>query len=146
MSSKLLTITVTVFLVLVFSMFLFIDSFNDRLNEATGLVVNSQSFPTYLETHPAIENMPKSSLIGIVIGNRNYEIEGKNVYLSDKQKINDIKITLPEDYEAVIGNLGLCEAVRKATKNNELGVDFYINKAILLLKYRNLLKYKGCLK
>ena len=146
MSGKLLIATVIIFLGLAFSMFLFIDSFDNKFSEATGLAVSSESFPTYLETHPAIENMPKSSSIGIVIGNRNYEIEGKNVYLSDKQKINDIKITLPEDYEAVIGDLGLCEAVRKATKNNEFGVDFHINKAILLLKYRKLLKYGGCLK
>lgn len=145
MSTKLFTIGVAVFLAVAFSMFLFIDSFNGNLNEATGLIVSELSFPTYLETHPAIESMPKSSSVGLVIGNKNYEIEGKNVNQITEHSEEDIKITLPENYETVIGELGLCEAMRKASKDNQLKVELYTNKIFLLLKYRKLLKYGGCL-
>lgn len=147
MSAKLFTIGVALFLAVAFSMFLFIDSFNGNLNEATGLIVSEQSFPTYLETHPAIESMPRSSSIGLVIGDKNYEIEGHSVYLSNEEIVDkDIKVTLPENYETLIGELGLCEAIRKASKDNDISVELHASKAVLLLKYRKLLKYGGCLK
>lgn len=145
MSTKIFTIGIAVFLAVAFSMFLIIDSFNEKLNEATGLIVSEESFPTYLETHPAIGSMPKSSSVGLVIGSKNYEIEGRNVYLINEHANEDFKITLPENYETIIGDLGLCEAVRKANKDNQLKVDLYVNKAFLLLKYRKLLKYSECL-
>lgn len=146
MSAKLLTIGIALFLAVAFSIFILIDSLGGNLNEATGLVVSEESFPTYLETHPAISSLPRSSSVGLVIGSKNYEIEGRNVYLSDSQINNDLKITLPEGYETIIGELGLCNAIRKANNEKELVVDFYTSKATLLLKYRNLLKYGECLK
>ncbi len=146
MSAKVFTIGVAMFLAVAFGMFLFIDSFKGSLNEATGLVVSDGSFPTYLETHPAIESMPKSSSIDIVIGNNNYEIEGRNVYINNNEVDSDIKVILPENYESIIGELGLCEAIRKANSDNDLKIELYTNKATLLLKYRKLLKYGECLK
>lgn len=146
MSAKVFTIVVAMFLAVAFSMFLFIDSLNGSFNEATGLVVDSESFPTYLQTHPAIESMPKSSSIGLAIGNNQYEIDGRDVYFIDERIDSDIQITLPQDYESVIGELGLCEAIRKASKENSLGVELHTNKATLFLKYRKLLKYSECLK
>lgn len=146
MSAKLFTIVVAIFLAVAFSMFLFIDSLNGNLNEATGLVVSEDSFSTYLETHPAIESMPKSSSVELVIGDTSYEIEGHNVYVSEKQIDHDLKISLPEGYEKVIGELGLCDAMRMANKDNSLNVELYSSKTMLFLKYRNLLKYGECLK
>lgn len=146
MSAKLFTIVVAIFLAVAFSMFIFIDSLNGNLNEATGLVVSEDSFSTYLETHPAIESMPKSSSVELVIGDTIYEIEGRNVYVSEKQMDNDLKISLPEGYEKVIGEFGLCEAMRMANKDNSLNVELYSSKTMLFLKYRNLLKYGECLK
>ena len=146
MSGKLLTITVIIFLALAFGMFLFIDSFNRDLNEATGLAVSAESFPTYLETHPAIENLPNKAAIEIKIGENDYEIDGQNVHLSNNDvKDKDIKISLPEGFETVIGELGLCEAVKKAYNENTLSVETYASKVNLLLKYRNLLKYNDCI-
>src|SRR5687767_7777489 len=97
MSGKLFTIGVLIFLATAFVMFLFIDSFKGNTNnEATGLVVSTESFPTYLETHPAIASMPKSSAIELDIGGSIYEIEGQNVHITDKEIVNkDIKISLP---------------------------------------------------
>lgn len=146
MSAKVLTIGVAMFLAVAFGMFLFIDSFKGSLNEATGLVVSEGSFPTYLETHPAIESMPKSSSIDVVIGDNNYEIEGRSVYLNNNEVDSDIKVILPENYESIIGELGLCDAIRKANRDNDLKIELYTNKAALLLKYRKLLKYGECLK
>ncbi|MBM3232335.1 hypothetical protein FJZ21_03095 [Candidatus Pacearchaeota archaeon] len=145
MSAKLFTIGVAIFLAVAFTMFLFIDSFNGELNEATGLIVSQESFPTYLENHPAIESMPKSSSIGVIIGENNYEIEGRSVRPIAEHSEEDIKIILPENYEKIIGEVGLCEAVRKVNKDNEFKVELYSNKAFLLLKYRKLLKYGKCL-
>ncbi len=145
MSTKVFTIGIAIFLAVAFSMFLFIDSFNGNLNEATGLIVSEESFPTYLETHPAIESMPRSSSVGLTIGNTNYEIEGKNVNKISEHSEEDLKIILPENYETVIGEIGLCEAIRKANSENQLKVELYTNKAILLMKYRKLLKYSECL-
>lgn len=146
MSAKLFTLGIALFLAVAFSMFIFVDSLNGNLNEATGLIVSDESFPTYLETHPAITSLPKSSSVGLLIGNKNYEIDGRNVYLTDDQGSKDIKITLPEGYETIIGELGLCDAIRKANKDNQLVVDIYASKTTLLFKYRKLLKYGECLK
>lgn len=126
-------------------MFATIDSFDSKLNEATGLVVSEQSFSTYLETHPAIESMPKSSSVGLVIGSKNYQIEGKSVNEITDHGEEDLRITLPENYETIIGDMGLCEAIRKANSENQLKVELYSSKAVLLLKYRKLLKYGECL-
>lgn len=146
MSAKLFTIGVAMFLAVAFSMFLFIDSFSGNLNEATGLVVSEGSFPTYLETHPAIESMPKSSSIGVVIGDNSYEIEGRSVYTTNSEVTNDIEIMLPENYETIIGELGLCDAIKKANSENDLKIELHASKATLFLKYRKLLKYSECLK
>lgn len=146
MSAKLFTIGVAMFLAVAFAMFLFIDSLNGDMNEATGLIVSEGSFPTYLETHPAIESMPKSSSVGVVIGENNYEIEGRSVYLSNDEIDNDIKVILPADYEEIIGELGLCDAIRKANTENNLKIELHASKATLFLKYRKLLKYSECLK
>lgn len=145
MSVKVFTLGIALLLAVAFGMFIFIDSFNGKLNEATGLVVEEKSFPTYLETHPAIESMPKSSSIELVIGNKNYEIKGGNVRASAEELQGDIKITLPQDYESIIGELGLCEAIKKANRENQLKVELYESKAVLLFKYRKLLKYSECL-
>ncbi|MEK6894378.1 MAG: hypothetical protein AABX10_02860 [Nanoarchaeota archaeon] len=146
MSAKLFTVGVAMFLAVALGLFLFIDSFKGNLNEATGLIVGEDSFPTYLETHPAIESMPKSSSIGVIIGENNYEIDGRSVYLNNGEMDNDIEVILPENYETIIGELGLCDAIKKANSDNDLKIELHANKATLLLKYRKLLKYSECLK
>lgn len=133
------------FLATAFVMFLFLDSLKGNTTEATGLVVSEESFPTYLETHPAIEGMPDSSLVELNIGDNTYEIEGQHVYLTQSEGEKDLKITLPSGYEEIIGQIGLCNAVKKANENNELGVELHASKATILFKYRKLLKYGECL-
>lgn len=145
MSAKLLTLTMAIFLAVAFGMFLFIDSFGGNLNnEATGLAVSSESFPTYLETHPAVSSLPKSASIGIKIGSYSYDIDGRDVSLTQSLENKDVIISLPEGYEGVIGEFGLCNAVKKAYNDNKLSVETFSSKTTLLLKYIKLLKYKDC--
>lgn len=146
MSSKLFTIGILILLALAFSIFIFIDSFKGKINEATGLAVSIESFPTYLETHPAIESLPKSSIVELKIGETTYEIEGRNVHKEQVIKEKDVKITLPSGYETIIGEIGLCNAIKKANSEKDLKVDFYTSKPMLFLKYRKLLKYRECIK
>lgn len=129
-----------------FGIFMFVDSYQRGVNEATGLVVSGESFPTYLETHPAIESMPRSASVEIAIGNKLYKINGKDVSeISGEDNEKDIKITLPEGYENVIGDMGLCSAMKKASSENNINFETYSSKAMLLLKYHKLLKYGDCL-
>jgi len=147
MSGKLFTLVVLIFIGLAFAMFMFIDSFDSNLSEATGLVVSGESFPTYVETHPAISSLPKSASIGVKIGSNVYEIDGRDIHDVDSlADDNDVVVTLPEGYESVIGELGLCDAVRKANGENNLNVEIFSSKTKLFLKYGRLLKYGECLK
>lgn len=146
MSAKLFTIVVAIFLALAFVMFLFIDSFNSKVSEATGLVVSVDSFPVYLETHPIISSLPKSASVGIKIGETFYEVEGNKVSLGNDFSTKDVIVTLPSGFEDVIGSLGLCGAIKKANNDKELVVETFSSKTSLLFKYRKLLKYSDCLK
>lgn len=146
MSAQLFTLTVAIFLALAFGMFIFIDSFDGDLSEATGLVVSTESFPTYLETHPAVSTLPKSASIGIKIGDSSYEVEGNDVKIAEELSGNDVVVSLPEGYETVIGELGLCGAVKKAYNDKEVSVEAFASKTVLFMKYRKLLKYGECVK
>jgi len=141
-----ITLAVIASLLILFGIFMFVDSYQKEVSEATGLVVSEGSFPTYLETHPAINDMPKSASVELSIGKNLYLVNGKDVSeISEEEKEKDIKITLPEGYENVMGKIGLCESLRKASSENSLGFEIYSSKTVLLLKYRKLLKYRECL-
>lgn len=138
-------IVVGISLFVFFGISLLIDSSNKKLSEATGLVVSIDSFPAYLETHPILESLPKNAEIEILIGDIIYEVKGHGVYEVDKVENKDLSISLPEGYESEIGELGLCSAIQKAIKNNEVVIETYSSKFNLFLKYSKLLKYKECL-
>ncbi|MEK6793090.1 MAG: hypothetical protein AABX96_02655 [Nanoarchaeota archaeon] len=146
MSSRLITVGVFVALVLLLGVILFIDSSNNKLSEATGLVVSIESFPTYLETHPVFKSLPNGAFIEVVIGENNYEISDSGVYLTNELfDKKDVSVYLPGEYLSRIGELGLCSAIKEANKNGDLNVEIYTSKLNLLLKYRKLLKYRNCL-
>ncbi len=146
MSAKLFSILVLLFLAVAFSMFLFIDSFNERFNEATGLVVNAESFPIYLETHPAANALPKKASVEVLIGENAYNINGNKVSTGNKDFDSDITIKLPQGFEEEIGRIGLCNAIGEAVKDDKINVELHASKTSLMLKYYKLLKYKNCLK
>jgi len=145
MSSKWVTFGVLVALILLLGAVLFIDSSNTRLNEATGLVVSVESFPSYLETHPVMKLLPKDASVEVVIGSNVYEINGRSVYLTGNAVKGDVSVYLPDGYVTRIGELGLCSAIKEANKNGELNVETHSSKLKLILKYRKLFKYRDCL-
>ena len=125
-------------------MFLFMDSLSGDLSEATGLVVSTESFPNYLETHPAVSTLPKSAAIGIKIGESSYQIDGRDVRSTNELPDEDIIVFLPEGYETIIGELGVCKAIKKAYNDDVFSIETHQSKAMLFLKYRKLLKYSEC--
>ncbi len=134
-----------VFLITVFGIALFFDQRNTQISEATGLVVNLDSFPVYIETHPIMNSLPKDASISLEIGEQTYGISGKNI---DKDKILSdphISIKLPKNYEIRIGEIGLCSAIGEAVKNGDLDIETHISNTKLLIKYYSLIKYKKCL-
>jgi len=145
MSSKWVTFGVLVALILLLGAVLFIDSSNTRLNEATGLVVSVESFPSYLETHPVMKLLPNDASVEVVIGSNIYEINGRSVSLTGSAVDGDVSVYLPDGYVTRIGELGLCSAIKEANKNGELNVETHSSKLKLILKYRKLFKYRDCL-
>lgn len=146
MANKLIVLGVLIFLIVSFSLFMFIDSSNQGLNEATGLVVGEGSFPIYLETHPVVASLPKDASIGVRIGKNSYDINGRNVNLKEDLSNKDLIVSLPEGYEKVIGELGLCGAAKQAYKDHKIVLETTSSKVSLFFKYRKLLRYGDCIK
>jgi hypothetical protein len=115
-----------------------------QLYEATGLVVDGASFPVYLETHPLFRDLPSKTRIDVVIGDIHYGITG-NTINRGRPENPDLTVELLEGYETVIGQKGLCEAIREAHSRGELAVTPHVSTAKLLFKYSGLLKYRTCL-
>ena len=144
MSSK-IAITVGVLITIsLLGLALFLDSSNTKISEATGLVVNLQSFPVYMETHPLLKDLPNDSSISLIIGGQAYGISGKEIQVDRVVKDADISIELPSGYESRIGEIGLCSAVKEALQKGDLKFETSISKTKLLMKYYKLIKYKEC--
>ncbi len=145
MASKLIISLSIVFLLVVFGIALFFDQKNIQISEATGLVVSLESFPSYMETHPIMKDLPKDASISLEIGEQIYGIADKEI-IKDKIISNPhISIKLPKGYEMRIGEIGLCSALSEAIKEEKLNFETYISNAKLITKYYKLIKYKKCL-
>ena len=131
-------------LVLVLGTVIFLDETNTSIYEATGLVVSLESFPTYVETHPIMRDIPKDASVSLEIGGQSYGIEGKRVIKDRVISEPDISVKLPEGYEVRIGEVGLCTALREAVKDGELTFETHISKTRILTKYYKLIKYNKC--
>ena len=145
MASKIIIAISVILLVAAFGLFIFLDSSEATLNEATGLVVSAESFPVYLETHPVFNELPKSAEVQINIGGSNYAISDSRVTAGVILEEPDVKVALPAGYESRIGEIGLCKALRESWQANELSVETSESKLKLLMKYRSLIKYRKCI-
>jgi hypothetical protein len=67
--------------------------------------------------------------------------EGKTI--SDGKATIDL--TLHSKYLEEINTLGLCDTIKKANENRDLGFETEYGTASLLWKYSSLMKYKDCL-
>ncbi len=117
-----------------------------ELREATGLVVNAESFPVYLETHPLFDDLPEKTNFEINFGDDSYAVSGRSVTANVFAENPDFSVSLPEEYASRIGEVGLCAALKEATDNGEVEISTTLSKFELFLKYRKLVKYRDCLK
>ena len=124
---------------------LYLDSGNSRLSEATGLVVTTETFPVYMETHPLIKDLPKDSSISLVIGGQAYGVSGRDIQVDRVINDADISIDLPASYISRIGEIGLCGAIKEAVNAGDLKFDTQMSKTKLFLKYYKLIKYRKCI-
>ena len=146
MASKYAIIISSILVITLFSFALFLDSGNSRLSEATGLVVTTENFPVYMETHPLLKDLPKDSSISLTIGGQAYGISGKSIQVDKVINDADISIELTSGYEHRIGEIGLCSAIKEAVKNGDMQIETKLSKAKLMLKYYKLIKYRDCVK
>ena len=121
------------------------SSLSVDLHEATGLVVSTESFPVYLETHPFFKALPDKANVEISIGNNNYAVSGKTVTANAVSENPDLTVKLPESYTSRIGEVGLCTALKEAVSNGDIKISTELSKFELFVKYRGLLKYRSCL-
>lgn len=130
--------------ILILGIVIFFDETKSRVSEATGLVVSLESFPTYVETHPIMKDIPKDATINLEIGGQAYGIAGKEIIKDKIIAYPDISISFPAGYETRIGEIGICSALEEAVKNEDLNLEIYASKTKLLTKYYKLIKYKKC--
>ncbi len=144
MASKWVIVLSAVLVVGIVCVALWLDSGNTRLSEATGLVVTTETFPVYMETHPLLKDLPKDASISLTIGGQAYGISGKSIQVDKVINDADISIELPSGYEGRIGEVGLCSAVKEAIKNGDVKFETKVSKTKLMLKYYKLIKYRSC--
>ncbi|MSS74034.1 hypothetical protein EXS72_00135 [Candidatus Pacearchaeota archaeon] len=145
MASKLMIVISSFLILSLFGIVWILDFDTAKMYETTGLVVSAESFPIYIETHPLIKELPKDSAISLVIGNKIYRLSKNHLEIDKQIEKSDVIISLPNGYESIIGEKGLCNSVKDAVKNEELKFETKISKTKLFLKYRNLIKYRDCL-
>ena len=93
-----------------------------------------EKYPVYLQIY-SFENGQKIWRDGFLIG--------KNKFLSKGEP--GISLTLNSKYISELNQTNLCEIVKKANNNGDLGYYSKYNQASLFIKYIGLLKYKKCL-
>ena len=97
-----------------------------------------------------IEDVPKNNPIALQFytfqdGERIWKdgfLIGKNQLLSEGEPV--VFLYLHSKYIQEINNENLCEIIKKANYNGDLGFYSEYNKAVLLIKYVNMLKHRAC--
>ena len=161
MKKKKRLIIVGVFLVLVLSFFLY-DKF---LSEAKTTINIQQAqvkivplsqaqvekVASILLASEFIKDVPEKNPIALQFYDfqdgervwRNGFLIGKNQLLSEGQPA--VYLLLDSKYIAEINSENLCEVIKKANKNGDLGFHSEYSKASLFIKYSGMLKHKSCL-
>jgi hypothetical protein len=89
-----------------------------------------------------VQDLPKNAVIELKLGEVYYSVSRDSV-VSGRPSNPDLTISLPANYAGGINNL--CETIRKANQNKDLGIEAHSSQTSLMWKYRGMLKYKGCL-
>ncbi len=106
--------------------------------------VNSENLPNVLESTSIIHDLPDESLISLIIGESKYILDKYSVVVGELAN-PDVKLTLPDEYFDIIGQVGICSALVRAQQRGDLGISFSGSTASLAWKYRALGKYRSCL-
>ena len=97
-----------------------------------------------------IKDVPKKDPIALVFfdfanGQKIWQdgfLIGQNQLLSQGEP--SIYLTLHSKYIYELNNNNLCEIIKKANNNGDLGFESEYNKARLLIKYSGMLKHRDC--
>jgi len=103
-----------------------------------------------LQSSDFIKDIPENGVIGLIFYNfengervlNNGYLLGKNKFLSSGEP--DFQILLHSKYIKEIDENNLCDIVIKAKQNGDMAYYSDKSKAMLLLKYGGMLKYKDC--
>jgi len=104
-----------------------------------------------LTTSEFAKDVPKKSPVSLTFFDF---VNGERIWqdsflISDGQLLSngkpEIFLTLHSKYISELNENNLCEVVKKANKNKDLGFYSENSKAKLFIKYAGMLKYKGCL-
>lgn len=90
-----------------------------------------------------VSDLPSNAVIELKLGDNYYSVTSDAVSLG-RPANPDLTISLPQSYGGQISG-DLCETIRKANKNRDLGIEMHASEMALAWKYRGMLKYKDCL-
>src|SRR3989344_3462288 len=104
--------------------------------------VNEDNLASYLSSLNLIHELPRSALISLRTDKEYYTIR-KGSVIEGKAASPDISVYLPSKYVSGLGDF--CPTLFKALSSGDLRIELHMSKAIAILKYAKMYKYKGCL-
>lgn len=90
-----------------------------------------------------IQDLPKDAVVEIRFGEDYFSVSRDSIN-PGRPKNPDLSISLPANYASQLSD-GLCEVTKKANSNGELIIEARAPQAVLLWKYKGMLKHKECL-
>ncbi len=115
-----------------------------------AISLTKETLPSFLASQQIITDLPDNSIISLKLynfdgGGRNWE----ESYIIKKGKIEigntdnpDITVFLDSKHLKNLGNL--CDAVKQAKSNGDIGYDTKMSQLSIMWKYKKLLKYRNC--
>jgi hypothetical protein len=123
-----------------------VDLVEPRFSTENAGIITEQDFSNYLESHPAIQDLPEDSYIELNLGEGGYLISEEQVLIQELGDLeSDIDVTIPEEYLSMVEEVGLCQTIGEITKEGDFEIDTNLSTFELINKYKGLLKYKDCL-
>lgn len=149
--NKSLIIFITLLILAVVLIFYIISGLNISGKAVyNGGEVTKENFPDYLEKQGIIKKLPKNAVISLKFYSE--DKEGKKLgesYIIKKENVKEGEAKNP-DAVLIFNSKYLpeledfCLTMKKALENGDLSYESSMNYALLLFKYRGMLKYKKC--
>lgn len=90
-----------------------------------------------------VKDLPNKAVISLKLGNEYYTVK-KDSVSAGRPADPDLTISLPLSYAGQL-SLGLCQMVKNANANKDLGIEMHASQTSLMWRYRGMLKYRDCL-